>query len=360
MPFRTLTWLATWWKHYGQDDSKLRKRLFVLVVRNSELAADQQVLGIAPWYIEQTRTRGGIVRWLGSGEVCTDHCTLLCQPEDRPAVVEALAKYLATHDSWNRLSLDAVDEADPTMAALAERLAERGCTVSTRPEGNCWSIPLPDSWDEFLAMMSKSHRKQLRRLDRNVLSTDRAVWSTVESPEQLAELWPTFVDLHQRRRQSLGEPGCFASPRFAAFHREVAGQLLAAGQLRMACLQLDGKPIAVEYHFAGPQCVYAYQGGVDPDRLDEEPGRLSLIATLRDAMAADCRSLDLLRGDEPYKPHWRAVPHPTYRLQVLAPSHRGNWLAQTADLAESFAAGIKSSLRPLMGSLESRFTFFGL
>jgi CelD/BcsL family acetyltransferase involved in cellulose biosynthesis len=138
----------------------------------------------------------------------------------------------------------------------------------------------------------------------------------VQSPHDLAEAWGILVDLHQRRRQSLGEPGCFASPTFHDFHREVAERLLARGQLRLSWLDLDGAPAAAEYHFAGSDATYAYQGGVDPNRLDEEPGRLSTILCLRAAIEEGHQWFDFLRGDEPYKAHWRAAPHATCDFRI--------------------------------------------
>jgi CelD/BcsL family acetyltransferase involved in cellulose biosynthesis len=172
----------------------------------------------------------------------------------------------------------------------------------------------------------------------------------VKTHEEFEAAWPLFIDLHQLRRQSLGEPGCFADPTFTQFHNEVAPLLLTAGRLRLSWLALDGEPVAAEYHFAGDGVTYAYQGGVDPARLDDEPGRLSNIATLRAAIAEGHAAFDFLRGDEPYKAHWRATPHATVHVRISPPSHRSNWLAQTVDWADSVASAVKAGLRPIASS----------
>jgi len=114
--------------------------------------------------------------------------------------------------------------------------------------------------------------------------------------------------LHQRRRQSLGEAGCFASRAFTAFHAEAMEQLLATQSLRLHWLELDGCPVAAEYHLVGGRVIYGYQSGVDPERLDDEPGRLAAIVTLKLAIEEGYQAFDFLRGDEPYKAHWRAEP----------------------------------------------------
>ncbi|WP_442481340.1 GNAT family N-acetyltransferase [Aeoliella sp. SH292] len=339
--FRSYDWLVTWWDHYHRSK---HDSLYVVVVRDH----NNQVIAIAPWYAQRSRARGVVLRWLGGGEVCSDHLSVLCDPATRVQALEAIATHLAKADDWNRLELDAIDDQDGTMQALAKLLEGHDCRATWAPEGQCWAIDLPATWGEFLAMQSKSHRKQLRQAHDRVLLSDRVQWHRVETDDQLREAWPVLVDLHQRRRNSLGEPGCFASPRFAAFHQVVAEKLLANDQLRLSWLELDGSPIAVEYHFAGTKAIYAYQGGLDPERLADEPGRLSMILFLQNAIAEGRTQLDLLRGDEPYKPHWRATPRGTSRLRVYSPSHSSNWLAQTADWADSVASAVKAGLRPLV------------
>ncbi|WP_425398894.1 GNAT family N-acetyltransferase [Aeoliella sp.] len=343
--FRSFDWLTTWWQYYQRSQ---RERLAVVVVRDTSRPTDSQVIAIAPWYAESTRARGTVMRWLSSGEVCSDHLGVLCEPDAERRVAKHLAAHLAEADNWNRLELDALDADDSMMELFATELQSRGCRHMSRPEGQCWAIDLPSSWDEFLAMQSKSHRKQLRRTGDRVLESGAATWHTVTSESELDTAWPMFVDLHQRRRNSLGEPGCFASPRFSAFHAAVARKLLVNDQLRLGWIEMDGAPLAVEYHFAGPTATYAYQAGFDPERVDQNPGRLSCISAVKQAIDAGHTKFDLLRGDEPYKAHWRAKPHATYRLRVLARSHSSNWLAQTADLAESMAGALKAGLRPLV------------
>jgi CelD/BcsL family acetyltransferase involved in cellulose biosynthesis len=268
--------------------------------------------------LDRTRIKGNVIRWLGSGEVCTDHLSLICKPQRAAKVAVALADALTCQfDDWDRIDLGAVDDKDVAIEHLSAALEERDCLVSRQPADSCWVLDLPASWDEYLAGISKSHRKQLRQLERRVVESSRVQWRRVQSAVELEQAWPVLVDLHQRRRRSLGEPGCFASRVFHDFHREVAGRLLDRGQLRLSWMELDGVPAAAEYHVAEGTATYAYQGGVDPDRLEEEPGRLSTILCLRAAIDEGHKQIDFLRGDEPYKAHWRATPRATYDYRVI-------------------------------------------
>lgn len=360
LPLRSWDWLATWWKHYGVPSGSRftpainERELFLLAVYRepnfNHGGPVRELVGIAPWYIDRSALKGNVVRWLGDGEVCTDHLSLICRPNDIPVVVESLAKTLTEQfDDWDRLEFSAVDADDVPIQNLAAALADRDCTVSQEATDSVWIIDLPASWDDYLAAVSKSHRKQLRQLERRVLDSSRTAWHYVENADQFETAWNILVDLHQRRRTSLGEPGCFASQTFHNFHREVAKRLLGRGQLRMAWLELDGSPAAAEYHLAGRHTTYAYQGGVDPNRLHEEPGRLSTIHCLRLAIQERHSKFDFLRGDEPYKAHWRAMPNSVVNYRVV-PNRRlarlrdnalvfvdtlGNWARNTAQFVRT-------------------------
>jgi CelD/BcsL family acetyltransferase involved in cellulose biosynthesis len=328
--FRTWTWQSCWWRHYASAHPS--RRLLVVLAYDDDGERPPRLAAALPCYVESTWAQGRILRLLGDGEVCSDHLGLLADARHVNEAAVAIAAYLSDRDDWDLLDFDAVDANDEATLALHRTLAERGASTTQSTAGACWSIDLPATWDDFLATQSKSHRKQLRQLERRVLQSDRAAWRRVDDESQFDAAWNTLIDLHQRRRRSLGEPGCFASPRWADFHRDVAAALLKEGRLRLSMLELDGDPVAAEYHLAGSHTTYAYQGGVDPDRLADEPGQLSTICSLQQAIAEGHRSFDLLRGDEPYKAHWRAVPRPTLRL-IAAPARRwprlrhGAWMS---------------------------------
>jgi CelD/BcsL family acetyltransferase involved in cellulose biosynthesis len=290
---------------------------------------DDRLVGLAPWYLEGRGPSGRVVRLLGSGEVCSDYLGVLCQAGMEDRVTQVMADHLTdlaasdSHDPdrWDLLELEGVDAQDRAVNRLIEHLAERGNSVHRRAGPNCWRIELPSTWDAYLAMLSKSHRRQLRRLQRRLLDSGRAVLNSVRRNEELPRAVDLLVDLHQRRRGTrlrvLGKPGAFASKRFTAFHRAAMQQLLLQRHLQLHWLELDGRPVAAEYHLAADGVIYAYQSGIDPDALDWQPGRLITLATLRQAVEQGYRAFDFLRGDEPYKAHYRAQPRPSLAVRVV-------------------------------------------
>lgn len=333
VPFRGWAWTSHWWRHYGEGRGRHggNRSLFTLGVVDPA----GSLVGIAPWHVESSVAGGRVVRFLGTGEVCSDYLSVLCAPGTEATVGAALADWLtAVHapqaalpadrgregrarDRWDLLELTGVEAEDTAVGRLAQELEGRGNTVHRRNGPNFWRIELPGRWDEYLGRLSKDHRKKVRRLVRDVVEPGRVTVHRVERLDDLDRGWEVLVDLHQRRWRSQGEPGCFASSRFAAFHRDVMVDLLRSGQLHLWWLTLDGRPIVAEYALAGDGVIYAYQSGLDPDALEHSPGRLSLILLLRKAIEQGYRAVDLLRGDEPYKAHWRAQPRPSVEIRVV-------------------------------------------
>lgn len=338
-PFRSWLWQSAWWRHYGSVPSEQRqkRRLYVLVV----FGTDGVPVGIAPWYCDSTLAKGRILRFLGLGEIASDHLTVLCQPDMAKTVTDALANWLTeankhptqsfltdNSSTWDLLELTGVDAQDAIVTRLAEAMETHGHTVYRRPGPNCWSIELPDRWQDFLAACSKNRRKHLSDMSRKWLDTGRATVHWVEHPADLAVGQQNLIDLHQRRWQSRGEPGCFASPQFTAFHREVMPELLHRGRLCLAWLEVDGRPIAADYALSDERVIYGYLSGLEPIETSCSPGHLLNMLIIRHAIEKGYREYDFLRGDESYKAQWHAQPRPTIEIRVVAP-RASAWLRHT-------------------------------
>ena len=342
--FCSFDWLATWWQHYGQNSADCQLAVFCVFESPARPACQNEkkceplpsadsLIAVLPCYRQQTFARGLMLRLLGDGEVCSEHLGLLVNPEDTVLVAKALAEHFTGNTSaWDVLDFEAIEQSNDGINQLVAELRSLDCQVASKAGQSCWSIELPATWEEFLALQSKSHRKQLRRLDKRVLESNQARFHLVKTAEQFENAWPILIDLHQRRRNSLNEPGCFASRQWADFHRDVAQKLLATDQLRLSWLEYEGTAIAAEYQFANSQTTFAYQGGLDPTRLDCEPGRLSMICSMKQAIEEKHTTFDLLRGDEPYKAHWRATPTPTFDIQVVPPRRAARFRYQANNI----------------------------
>ena len=334
VPFQTWDWLEAWWRTYGNcaDQCGRASELATIAVRDDA----GRLIGLAPWYFENSSWHGRVLRFLGTHGVCSDYLGILAEPGREADVAAALATWLTeqARGQWDLIELDSVDPENMVVCHLAAQMKSRGSLINLRPGPICWQIPLPTDWETYLAGLSQSHRKQVRRRERRLFETGRAVLRSVNCEDDRLAAFAILVDLHQRRQISLGNHGSFASGSFRAFHQEVTRRFLQRGRLRLHWLELDGRPVAAEYGLAGTRAVYSYQGGFDPAASDESPGHVVTQATLKLAIEQGFSAFDFLRGDEPYKAHWRAIARPSVRLRIVAAHasariRHGVWVAAT-------------------------------
>ncbi|MCA9189120.1 MAG: hypothetical protein KDA99_26025, partial [Planctomycetales bacterium] len=205
VPFRQWEWLHSWWEEFGETSE-----LYTLTVRDDH----DKLLGVAPWYIENSSTRGRVIRFLGSGSVCTDYQSLLCRREDSQTVAGAIANWLKQagsstviangNDGWDLIDLEGIDAEDATITALTESLKQTGVNVWETPGLNCWRLPLPRTIPDFVSLFGKSSKSQVKRMINRLAKSDDLQVGLVSTREELDSIWGKFVELHQRRWRSLG------------------------------------------------------------------------------------------------------------------------------------------------------------
>jgi len=204
-------WLVSWWEAFGEDDPACE--LATLSVRDEQ----DIVCGLLPAYVHTRPLVGPTLRLLGDGRAATDHHTLLCRsPEDEPAVVKAMADWLAGEagHAWRRIRFESLDADDRPTNHLERLLTEAG--LDSERIDDCGSFPArlapegeePD-WEAYLASLSKNRRKRLRRWTRQVFDAGRASVRVAPTEADRQAKWPFSVDLHRARRAGVGEQGGF-------------------------------------------------------------------------------------------------------------------------------------------------------
>ena len=313
-PFRSWDWQVAWWRNYGRRPGQ---RLHLVACFDGP-----QLIGLLPCY-RQLTPQGRVLRPLASGEVCSEYLGILAAKDRAQEVAEAIGDSLSgtgrqtdLSRTWELMLLDAQDAGDEALLLLQAGLSRRGHPLETKPGVVCWRLTVADDpthprgsdayeecrFEGFLKQVARPHRNRLRRAERRGIANDYQ-FHMASDEASLAEGFSILVDLHQRRRAHHGQIGMFARPHFLSFHRDATQALLASGQLWLAWMTRQGVPVSVFYCLADGPILHGYQSGLNPDYLDDEPGRILLLRLLRKALREGYLALDLLRGDEPYKSH---------------------------------------------------------
>jgi CelD/BcsL family acetyltransferase involved in cellulose biosynthesis len=336
-PMRRPEWLLGWWEVYARPQDQLH----IMLVMDAE----GTLVGLAPLYLENSGAYATF-RILGARDSCTHHNNWLSAAGWEARVGEEVGRFLLQcRQDWQRLLFEAVDADADALHATMAYLNAHGCLGHRREINNCWTISLPDSWDDYLQMLSRSLRKRCRKLQRQFFDSGRIRIRRVAGEADLQEGFEVLLKLHAARWGSDRQPlGVFSDRKFRSFHERVAKTLLADGQLRLAWLECNDRPIAVEYQFVDTEAVYAYQAGLDLSADEYAPGKLSMMAAIQFAITRGCQSFDLLRGNEPYKSNWRALPTACHDLRVWQRNIRGYLEWMTWSVYMMTARGLRLAL----------------
>jgi CelD/BcsL family acetyltransferase involved in cellulose biosynthesis len=182
-----------------------------------------------------------------------------------------------------------------------------------------WRVALLGDWEAYLGSLSKPVRRQARRTIKKMQQLEGLVYQESKDEASLEQGLAILVDLHQRRWEALGMPGCFADERFLGFMRDACRDFHTLGMVHISWLEHGGKPIVANIEFDGGKIDYVYQGGMDPDSRSLSPGWLHMVHLFKRSIALGKSHRDYLRGDEPYKKHWRGKPTQLVNRRIVAP-----------------------------------------
>ncbi|MBN1671848.1 MAG: GNAT family N-acetyltransferase [Kiritimatiellae bacterium] len=308
-PMLTWEWLYTWWETYRTCG--VTRELCLLAARH----ANGSLAGLAPLVLRPF-SQFGISRvrleFLGTGEpeadeTCSEYLDVIVSPDRREEVVAGLADYLAQHADWEELlARDVRTDIGAAATQLAERLASRGLVSSESRPGQAPYIRLPDSWDAYLASLSRNGRKQLRSKRRQFETRGAAAFRSALALPEIRRMFPEFVRLHRLRWQAAGKPGCFASSHFSRFLEAVTARLSERGGVQVSWLELDGEPVALYYLLRHADALFYYNSGMDIERFGElSPGNVCLSFIIEQAVTDGIREFHFLKGGaESYKYRW--------------------------------------------------------
>ena len=339
-PMLSMEWLLAWWHQFGEGHE-----LHIIAVVEAN-----RLIGAMPCYKHDARL-GRQLRFLGSGSVCSDYVGPLVDPARIDEVYAAINQCLCGDRSCGNagtesLYFEGVCQSDRWLTSLEQCAEATGFSMRRQAMVNSWSLDLPRTWSE-LHESQRGHgvfrksKKCIARLESKELQI-RQLNKVSDLEEGMQEL----IRLHQARRESVGDKGCFADPRFERFLREAIEGMLAAGTASFCVCDKDAHTIAIQLLLTGSDTVFMYQSGVDPNHMSLEPGHSVVTGSLLYAIAGGNRKYDFLRGDEPYKAFWGAQPRPLQRVILAPPTLK----AQAIEAVQRNLHWLRSCYHDLSGS----------
>ncbi|MGW4566344.1 GNAT family N-acetyltransferase [Streptomyces sp. NPDC004561] len=318
-PFQSHAWLHSWWLSYGG-----RGRLRLLLVRSGD-----ELLAAAPLML----VRRPLPALVPLGGAISDYADVLLDDADDGRAAGALAEALA---DAARTAL--IDFREVRPGGAMERVYDRW-RGPRRTVGDSLCLELPAVPMDGLVARLPSNKAQQRVRAKLRRLTALGVERRAVGPEEAAAALGRLLELHRLQWQGRKVTGEHMRPRFRAHLVRAVGPMVRSGNAVVTEFRLDGEVVAVDLTLLSRGLAGGYLYGAHP-RLRERKADVAVM--LLDACAVSAAdsgtgghgTLSLLRGDEPYKHHWR--PEPVVNQRLLLARRRTAPLL-TAALCEAAA-----------------------
>ncbi len=329
-PLRSFDWNFAWWKSFG-DGCELSIYCY---------ERGGKIVGIAPFFVDHWLGQKRL-RFLGSGSTCSDYAEIIALSAHRDDFVSEIANDINESKSISMVELDGVcGEAQDNL--ICEQLGNSFWRYEGELEPT-WILDIPETWDQFVGSAKHSLRRKVKNAVKRLENGDVMVCSTRDALD-FGSAFDILVELHQVRFVSKGEPGVFSDQRFESFLRTAIKSLCGKDRAEILVAYWNGNPIVAQLYLLGDTGPQLYQSGVRVDAMKMEPGHLLFTYAVRKAIDNGFRVFDFLRGSEPYKPYWGAVPQPLMNIRCVSK----NFVPTVVNSTYRFLRNVKHGYSRLM------------
>jgi CelD/BcsL family acetyltransferase involved in cellulose biosynthesis len=285
-PFASPEWHSAWWQVWGDSVEP-----WLAVVHDGN-----DVCALAPLAL----TRHGPMRALRplTGDH-GGHWDIVARPATRPEAYTALAHALARHRTdWDTLILRGL----PPTSPLGGALQAEGLRVRTPPLQPCPGLELPQTFDEYLALLPRNRRenlrRHLRRLDGGTVSLHE-----IRGNQELGETITAGHALRVRQWAERGKTlyGLHRTSEFRDFLVAAARLLVPKGRMLVWEMRQGEALAGVHLNLVDDHTFYVYIPAFDPAFARLGIGKIATAFGIRASIEAGRRMFDFGTGGDAYK-----------------------------------------------------------
>ena len=299
--FHLPAYLKLYWEEFGETPEHL-------LLAFAEDDDGTQVAAVAFERVGET------LRFLGGTEV-TDYLGPVGLVASQEAVAKELWAALLGVDGWRNADLRGLPEDRAWLRMLRDAATGHGLRVmeDDDPNGVAPFLPLPDSWEGYLAALPSKLRHEIRRKAKKLEAEAGPFRIVIADGGSLDGMLDRFVELH---RMSEGPKGVFMVPGMEIFFRRLGEAFCDADVFRLTFIEVQGQLAAgtIGFEFGGTS--YLYNSAFDREWGNLAPGMVLVGEDIRLAIEDGCDGFDLLKGDYAYKYRFGATGRRVRRLVV--------------------------------------------
>ena len=290
------SWLEVWWQTFGS-----RTQLYLRAVRQRK-----KIIGIAPLLVKEKTAS-----IIGSVDVC-DYLDFIVTPGMEKEFFNILLDDLG-QKGISQLDLKPVRPDSTVLTNLVALAKQRQYEVLYQEEGVSVELDLPSTWDEYLTMLTKKQRHEVKRKLRRLWKADNVDYRCVKVSQDVRSFLDTFLKLFSLSQEDKAN---FMTTQMESFFRSLAEAMAKIGLLRAGILEVDELPVAMILGFDYNNVMYLYNSAYDPNYSYLSVGLLSKVLCIKESIQWGNKKWDFLKGGEPYKYHIGGKEIPLYACQI--------------------------------------------
>jgi CelD/BcsL family acetyltransferase involved in cellulose biosynthesis len=301
-PFARPGWFRAWWSAFGSGRLQI-----VALRRGGELAA-----------VLPLEHRAGLLRSLTNWHT----------PELEVPALDASARERLLRDLIRRtgmpVSLRMLTDGRQEPQVVKAVAADAGMRLLARTTERSPYVRLDGDWDSYAQALPRHRRSELRRRERRLGEQGELVFEVRDGDERLDALLADGFAVESSGWKAQAGTAIGSRPETTAFYTDVARWAAARGELRLAFLRLDGRPLAFHFTIDDGRSAYQLKGGYDPGYKPCSPGTLLIGRMLEWAFARRLRSYEFLGEDEGFKADWTSDTRDRLTVQAFPRSLSGS------------------------------------
>lgn len=311
VPFLTFEFQRAWWDHLGGGEWK-DAELNILVGRSPE----GQILGIAPLFRTKNSAGERVLHFVGTHEIA-DFLDFIVRPRDHAAFLQAVLEILSADPSWRSLDLYNVLDTSLTTEVLSLLTVERSLDFKVETLQPSPYIPVPTTFDNYIASLDSKQAHELRRkLRRAARNPETISIEIVDDKDQLSGALQDFFALMCQE----ADKNRFLAPPMRTQMEAIAVAAFDGGWLQLFFLKAGNKRIAGYMNFDFDNCIWAYNAGFNNEYAALSPGWLIMGEMMRWSIEHGRKIFDFMRGDEEYKYRFGGTDRFVQRVTITRPS----------------------------------------
>lgn len=263
MVFLTHEWFHCWWKRFSKAS-----HLYVIVAKDND-----KIIGIAPLMIRKVFFRGlpvKLVSFIENGNSL--HNNFIVDKARRTKVLQAIIEELFRRkQEWDLIEINNIPEDSLNIGILRDILIKKSILFAEKNGLNSPYLKIELDWESYLKRRSGKSRKTLRNIQNRFKKQGDFLIQRIDDLEGYEKVKPQLYDIARNSwMEEIGDS--LNSPANRLFFDELSHAASERGWLIIWLLQLNGEPIAFEYHLKYKGKVHALRASHKKTYSNMSPG----------------------------------------------------------------------------------------